>query len=89
MPSSTRSNKDKHLLFSEDPAHLERSIRKDQRSTSIDATAHVDRFLHPTVDRHPTFIVDRSASFDIDRHYTSYIDRSSVVKHGCYCYYQT
>ncbi|KAF3581272.1 hypothetical protein DY000_02030862 [Brassica cretica] len=29
MPSSTRSNKDKHLLFSEDPAHLERTIRKD------------------------------------------------------------
>ncbi|KAF2566993.1 hypothetical protein F2Q68_00025343 [Brassica cretica] len=37
MPSSTRSNKDKHLLFSEDPAHLERTIRKDQRSTSLDA----------------------------------------------------
>ncbi|KAF3532986.1 hypothetical protein DY000_02038636 [Brassica cretica] len=39
MPSSTRSNKDKHLLFSGDPAHLERTIHKDQRSTSLDATA--------------------------------------------------
>ncbi|WZZ58747.1 hypothetical protein YC2023_058854 [Brassica napus] len=39
MPNSTRSNKDKRLLFSEDPAHLERMICKDQRSTSFDAAA--------------------------------------------------
>ncbi|KAF2616147.1 hypothetical protein F2Q70_00011557 [Brassica cretica] len=39
MPSSTRSNKETHLQFSDDPAHLEHSIRKDQRSTSLDAAA--------------------------------------------------
>ncbi|KAF3575788.1 hypothetical protein DY000_02033175 [Brassica cretica] len=50
---------------------------------------HVDRFSHPTVDRHPTFIVNRSSSFNIDRYYTAYIDRSSVAKHGCDCYSQT
>ncbi|KAF3606320.1 hypothetical protein DY000_02045196 [Brassica cretica] len=50
---------------------------------------HVDRFSHPTVDRHPTFIVDRSTSFDIYRYYTAYIDRSLVAKHGCDCYSQT
>ncbi|KAL0742314.1 hypothetical protein Bca4012_083827 [Brassica carinata] len=37
MPSSTRSNKESQLLFSEDPASLERSIRKEIRSASIDA----------------------------------------------------
>ncbi|KAF2612826.1 hypothetical protein F2Q70_00011705 [Brassica cretica] len=77
MPSSTISNKDKHLLFSEDPAHLERTIRKDQRSTSFDAAAFTstDSRTQP--------------SFDIDRYYTAYIDRSSVAKHGCDCSSQT
>ena len=36
MPSSTRSNKETQLLFSPDPASLERSIRKEARSSSID-----------------------------------------------------
>ncbi|KAF3527253.1 hypothetical protein DY000_02040939 [Brassica cretica] len=36
MPSSTRSNKETQLLFSSDPASLERSIRKEIRSLSID-----------------------------------------------------
>ncbi|KAF3498381.1 hypothetical protein DY000_02053580 [Brassica cretica] len=36
MPSSTRSNKGTQLLFSPDPASLERSIRKEVRSSSID-----------------------------------------------------
>ncbi|KAF3556181.1 hypothetical protein F2Q69_00013120 [Brassica cretica] len=36
MPSSTRSNKETQLLFSSDPASLERSIRKGIRSSSID-----------------------------------------------------
>ncbi|KAF2560246.1 hypothetical protein F2Q70_00017584 [Brassica cretica] len=36
MPSSTRSNKETQLLFSLDPASLERSIRKEARSSSID-----------------------------------------------------
>ena len=34
MPSSTRSNKEKSLLFS-DPALLERTIRKEKRTASI------------------------------------------------------
>ena len=37
MPSGTRSNKEKDLLFSDDPAHLKRTIRRGQRSTSLDA----------------------------------------------------
>ncbi|KAF2544776.1 hypothetical protein F2Q70_00021017 [Brassica cretica] len=36
MPSSTRSNKKTQLLFSPDPASLERSICKEGRSSSID-----------------------------------------------------
>ncbi|KAF2557491.1 hypothetical protein F2Q68_00016610 [Brassica cretica] len=36
MPSSTRSNKEIQLLFSSDPACLERLIRKGRRSSSID-----------------------------------------------------
>ncbi|KAF3519668.1 hypothetical protein DY000_02060129 [Brassica cretica] len=36
MPSSTRSNKETQLIFSSDPASLERSIRKGRRSSSID-----------------------------------------------------
>ncbi|KAF3556513.1 hypothetical protein F2Q69_00016238 [Brassica cretica] len=36
MPSSTRSNKETQLLLSPDPASLERSIRKEARSSSID-----------------------------------------------------
>ncbi|KAF3591201.1 hypothetical protein DY000_02027042 [Brassica cretica] len=52
MSSSTRSNKDKHMIFSEDPAHLEHSIRKDQRSTSIDATTFTstDSCTQPSTD---------------------------------------
>ncbi|KAF3594884.1 hypothetical protein DY000_02023992 [Brassica cretica] len=36
MPSSSKSNKENQLLFSSDPASLERSIRKGIRSPSID-----------------------------------------------------
>ncbi|KAF3497033.1 hypothetical protein DY000_02052319 [Brassica cretica] len=36
MPSSTRSNKETPLIFSSDPASLERLIRKGRRSSSID-----------------------------------------------------
>ncbi|KAF2590434.1 hypothetical protein F2Q70_00039124 [Brassica cretica] len=38
MPSSTRSNKETELLCSPDPASLERSIRKEVCSSSIDST---------------------------------------------------
>ncbi|KAF3573310.1 hypothetical protein F2Q69_00059125 [Brassica cretica] len=59
-PSSTRSNRDKHLLFSEDPAHLERTIRKDQRSTSLDAAAF------PSTDTLPSSSTDLHRSTSID-----------------------
>ncbi|KAF3611400.1 hypothetical protein DY000_02046970 [Brassica cretica] len=39
MPSSTRSNKETQLLFSQDHVSLERSIRKEARSSSIDNNA--------------------------------------------------
>ncbi|KAF3540251.1 hypothetical protein F2Q69_00020559 [Brassica cretica] len=38
MPNNTRRNKETQLLFSPDPASLERSIRKEARSSSIDNT---------------------------------------------------
>ncbi|KAF2602028.1 hypothetical protein F2Q70_00025872 [Brassica cretica] len=41
IPSSTRSNKETQLLFSQDLASLERSIRKEVRSSSTDNTTCV------------------------------------------------
>ncbi|KAF2574953.1 hypothetical protein F2Q70_00004360 [Brassica cretica] len=41
MPSSTRSNKETQLLFSPDPASLERSIRKEAHSLSTDNNTSV------------------------------------------------
>ncbi|KAF3503828.1 hypothetical protein F2Q69_00043196 [Brassica cretica] len=41
MPSSTRSNKETQLLFSPDPASLERLIRKEARSLSTDNNTSV------------------------------------------------
>ncbi|XP_056848277.1 uncharacterized protein LOC130498733 [Raphanus sativus] len=69
MPSSTRSNRGNQLLFSEDPAHLERSIRKDLRSASIDRTAlpSTDTHVQQSTDTQTapsTDTVRRSASFD-------------------------
>ncbi|KAF3592718.1 hypothetical protein DY000_02020913 [Brassica cretica] len=76
IPSSTRSNKDKHLLFSEDPAHLERSIRKDQRSTSINASAFTstnsrtqpstDTRLSSSTDLHHSPSIDTTPHTSID-----------------------
>nr|VDD10981.1 unnamed protein product [Brassica oleracea] len=41
MPSSTRSNKESQLIFSPDPASLERTIRKEARSLSTDNNTSV------------------------------------------------
>ncbi|KAF3556500.1 hypothetical protein F2Q69_00013008 [Brassica cretica] len=73
MPNSTRSNKDKHLLFSEDPAHLECAIRKDQRSTSLDATAFTstDSRTQSSTDTRP------SSSTSIDTTPRTSIDHQS------------
>ncbi|KAF2568532.1 hypothetical protein F2Q70_00025843 [Brassica cretica] len=68
MPNSTRSNEDKHLLFSEDPAHLERTIRKDQRSTSLDAACFTstDSHTQPSTDTRPSLSTDLHRSTSID-----------------------
>ncbi|KAF3561666.1 hypothetical protein DY000_02016310 [Brassica cretica] len=96
MPSSTRSNKDKHLLFSQDPAHLERSIRKDQRSTSIDSEAFTstDSCTQPSTDNRVSSSIDlpRSTSIDTTPH-TSIDPHSRRIPNtdvtGCDCYSQT
>ncbi|KAF3537877.1 hypothetical protein F2Q69_00021613 [Brassica cretica] len=68
MPSSIRSNKEKHLLFSEDPAHLERTIHKGQRSTSLDASAvtSTDSRTNPSTDTRPSSSTDIPRSTSID-----------------------
>ncbi|KAF2561810.1 hypothetical protein F2Q70_00018165 [Brassica cretica] len=68
MPSSTRCNNDKHLLFLEDLAHLERTIRKDQRSTSLDAAAFTltDSRTQPSIDIRPSSSTDLHRSTSID-----------------------
>ncbi|WZZ27675.1 hypothetical protein YC2023_011076 [Brassica napus] len=76
MPSSTKSNKETQLLFSSDPASLERSIRKEIRSLSIDNNtcsstdtrsppSTEDTHLPSTDIFHPTSI-DTSVTTSID-----------------------
>ncbi|KAF2599445.1 hypothetical protein F2Q68_00009906 [Brassica cretica] len=79
MPSSTRSNKDKHLLFSVDPAHLERTIRKDQRSTSLDTAAFTstDSRTQPSTDIRPSSLTDLHRSTSIDTTPRTSIDHQS------------
>ncbi|KAF2530411.1 hypothetical protein F2Q70_00029779 [Brassica cretica] len=79
MPSSTRSNKEKHLLFSEDPSHLERTIRKDQCSTSLDAAAFTstDSRTHPSTDARPSSLTDPHRSTSIDSTPRTSIDPQS------------
>ncbi|KAF3606317.1 hypothetical protein DY000_02045195 [Brassica cretica] len=79
MPSSTRSNNDKHLLISEDPAHLERTIRKDQRSTSLDAAAFTstDSRTQPSTDTRPSSSTDLHRSTSIDTTPRTSIDHQS------------
>ncbi|KAL0885698.1 hypothetical protein Bca101_009681 [Brassica carinata] len=78
MPSSTRSNKASQLLLSEDPASLERSIRKEICSDTDAPLSTETRLRRPIlapscrltllhVDRH-YFTVDRHVSSDIDRY---------------------
>ncbi|KAF2556077.1 hypothetical protein F2Q68_00015692 [Brassica cretica] len=78
-PSSTRSNKDKQLLFSEDPAHLERTIRKDQRFTSIDAVSFTstDSRTQPSTDTRPSSSTDLHRSTSIDATPCTSIDHQS------------
>ncbi|KAF2558531.1 hypothetical protein F2Q68_00015335 [Brassica cretica] len=68
MPSGTRTNKEKDLLFSDDPAHLERTIRRGQRSTSLDATtsSSIDTHNQPSTDTKPSSSIDPNRSTTID-----------------------
>ncbi|KAF2605952.1 hypothetical protein F2Q68_00044146 [Brassica cretica] len=79
MPSSTRSNLDKHLLFSENPTHLERTIRKYQRSTSLDAAAFTstDSHTQPSTDTRPSSSTDLHRSTSIDTTLRTSIDHQS------------
>ncbi|KAF2595334.1 hypothetical protein F2Q70_00043261 [Brassica cretica] len=79
MPSSTRSNKDKHLLFSEDHAHLERTIRKDQRFTSLDAAVFTstDSHTQPSADTRPSSSTDLHRLTSIDTTPRTSIDHQS------------
>ncbi|KAF2540870.1 hypothetical protein F2Q68_00032414 [Brassica cretica] len=79
MPRSTRSNKDKHLLFSKDHAHLERTIRKDQRSTSIDAVAFTstDFRTQPSTNTRPSSSTDLYRSTSINTTPRTSIDHQS------------
>ncbi|KAF2586861.1 hypothetical protein F2Q70_00036260 [Brassica cretica] len=79
MPSSTRSNKETHLLFSEDPAHLECSIRKDQCSTSLDAAVFMstDSRTQPSTDTRPSSSTDPHRSTSIDTTPLTSIDPQS------------
>ncbi|KAF3577213.1 hypothetical protein DY000_02030859 [Brassica cretica] len=79
MPSSTRRNKDKRLLFSEDPAHLERTICNDQRFTLIDAIAFTstDSCTQPSTDTRPSSPIDLHRSTSIDTTSRTSIDHQS------------
>ncbi|KAF2549189.1 hypothetical protein F2Q70_00021655 [Brassica cretica] len=68
MSSGTRSNKEKNLLFSDDPAHLERTIRRGQHSTSLDATTSsaIDTHNQPSTNTRPSSSIDPNRSTTID-----------------------
>ncbi|KAF2535841.1 hypothetical protein F2Q70_00002019 [Brassica cretica] len=79
MPSGTRSNKEKDLLFSDDPAHLERTIRRGQRSTLLDATtsSSIDTHNQPSTDTRPSSLIDPNHSTTIDTTLSTSIDTIS------------
>ncbi|KAF2560022.1 hypothetical protein F2Q68_00015431 [Brassica cretica] len=79
MPSGTESNKEKYLLFSDDPAHLERTIRRGRRSTSLDATtlSSIDTHNQPSTDTRPPSSIDPSRSTTIDTTPRTSIDNVS------------
>ena len=56
------------MLFSDDPAHLERTIRRGQRSTSLNATtsSSIDTHNQPSTDTRPSSSIDPNRSKTID-----------------------
>ncbi|KAF3531572.1 hypothetical protein DY000_02040346 [Brassica cretica] len=63
----------------EDPAHLERTIRKDQRSTSFDAApfTSTDSHTQPSTDTRPSSSTDLHRSTSIDTTPRTSIDHQS------------
>ncbi|KAG5384943.1 hypothetical protein IGI04_036413 [Brassica rapa subsp. trilocularis] len=84
MPSGTRSNNEKDLLFSDDPVHLERTIRRGQRSTSVDATtsSSIDMHNQPSTDTRPSSSIDPDRSTTIDTTPRTSIDTVSSISLG-------
>ncbi|WZY72266.1 hypothetical protein YC2023_004506 [Brassica napus] len=84
MPSGTRSNKEKDLLFSDDPTHLERTIRRGQRSTSLDATtsSSIDTHNQPSTDARPSSSIDPNRSTMIDTTPRTSIDTAGHLRNA-------
>ncbi|KAF3589913.1 hypothetical protein F2Q69_00031135 [Brassica cretica] len=79
MPSSTRSNKETQLLFSPDPASLERTTRKEARSSSIDNNTCTRSFKFGAFDpQRSTLLIDRQQHLFIARF------RSTPSTHALY-----
>ena len=67
MPSSTRSNKESQLIFSPDPASLERTIRKEARSLSTDNNTSVSLdSAQPPLTQTPVLSTDSRSPLSID-----------------------
>ncbi|KAF3507248.1 hypothetical protein F2Q69_00002175 [Brassica cretica] len=67
MPCSIRSNKENQLLFSPDPASLERSIRKEAHSLSTDNSTSVSLdFAQPPSTQTPIPSTDSRSPPSID-----------------------
>ncbi|KAF3484575.1 hypothetical protein F2Q69_00052855 [Brassica cretica] len=68
MPSSTRSNKESQLIFSPDPASLERTIRKEARSLSTDNNTSVSHdSAQPPSTKTPVPSTDSRSPLSLDK----------------------
>ncbi|KAF3516352.1 hypothetical protein DY000_02060043 [Brassica cretica] len=68
MPSSTRSNKESQLIFSPDPASLERTIRKEARYLSTDNNTSVSLdSAQPPSTQTPVPSTDSRSPLSIDK----------------------
>ncbi|KAF3583959.1 hypothetical protein F2Q69_00027781 [Brassica cretica] len=78
MSISTRSSKEELLFFS-DPARLERSIRKEKRTSSIDTTSttSIDTTSTTSIDTISTTLIDTTSTTSIDTCDRAMIDSST------------
>ncbi|KAF3535393.1 hypothetical protein F2Q69_00023149 [Brassica cretica] len=75
MPSSTRSNKETQLLFLPDPVTLERSIRKEARSSSTDNNTCVSLdSAQPPSTQTPVLSTDTRSPLSTDNTHVSSTD---------------